>query len=140
MLPAKRTRQRVLWLVSFCLLFLPAFVPAAHAGPNKSIAPHVALSKSGDAARIHRALHRVRVLAHRFAAQPIRKTVDDTNDDQSDDLIGDTWLAPCAVLADAALDALVPRVAREWQPSSESHVRPVTALDPFAPRPPPVRS
>jgi hypothetical protein len=115
-----------LWLAGVCLLLLPAF--ACGKGP----APGEHLDVAG--LRHPACVDAVRSLR----AQPIHKTVDDSNDDESDDLVGDTWLAPCDIPATAAADARIGGGQPRGRPlESAPGLRSFTAFDPFVPRPPP---
>ena len=128
MVPAKLTPRRVLWLAGACLLLLPAFA-AAESGPGRHDDPKAS----------HAGLHGH--LASTAAARPSHRVVDDNdNDAESDDLIGDSWLAPCALPQSGAAHFLFCGSPEEPQPYRSPSIRSFTAIDPFAPRPPPVRS
>jgi hypothetical protein len=123
------TPRLVLWLAGACLLLLPAFVSTAQACPGR-------LGQVGRA--LHVSCHRV--AGPKATARPFRKAIDDNDpDDLSDDLIGDTWLAPCALPACGAVDAMPRGVPGKRQPRSRAALRSFNATDPFAPRPPPAR-
>lgn len=128
MVPARLTPRRVLWLVGACLLLLPAFATAADstAGRHGAIgAVHVA--RHGHAGPV-------------TAAHPGRRILDDNdNDAESDDLIGDSWLAPCALPQGIAAQSPIAGLPSELQPRRSRALRSFAATDPFAPRPPPVR-
>ena len=127
MVPAKLTPRRVLWLAGACLLLLPAFA-AAESGPGRHDDPKAS----------HAGFHGH--LASTAAARPSRRIVDDNdNDAESDDLIGDSWLAPCALPQSGAAHFLLCGSPEEPQPYRSPAIRSFTAIDPFAPRPPPAR-
>jgi hypothetical protein len=128
MVPARLTPRRVLWLVGACVLLLPAFAAAAE-------------SNSGQHSR-QAAFH---ALWHGpagplAAAHPHRKIVDDNdNDAESDDLIGDSRLAPCVSPQLNHVYSPVATLRGDGKPYRSPPIRSFTAIDPFAPRPPPVR-
>jgi len=129
MVPVRVTLRRVLWLAGACLLLLPALTGAEpgsgrHGDPVR--ASHVSChAHTGPA-------------AHR---QPARKVLDDNdNDADSDDLIGDSWLAPCALPQRGAFQAFIRGSLQQRQPYRSPAIRSFSVIDPFAPRPPPVRS
>jgi hypothetical protein len=116
----------MLWLAGACLLFLPGLASAA----QPCSGPHLELRQA-----LHAACHGgVTVTTH-----PVHKKVDDNDDDESDDLIGDTWLAPCALPECGARASLMRRRPEARQPECCPAIRSFAAADPFAPRPPPAR-
>src|SRR3954464_1037731 len=96
MLPARLTPRRVLWLVGACLLLLPAFASAAdsHRGHHAGARPAHHLLCRGHIGPI-------------AGTPPLRKSVEDDDAAESDDLIGDSWLAPCALPERAPFDLFV---------------------------------
>jgi hypothetical protein len=125
MLPAKLTPRGVLWLAGACLLLLPTFTFATVPSASYRDAPSLRHAVCVNAA------------AHSLRAQPIRKSIDDNNDDQSDDLIGDSWLAPCDLPVSAVVDARIGGARGDRPPHTDPAICSFTAFDPFAPRPPP---
>jgi hypothetical protein len=127
MVPDRLTPRRVLWLACACLLLVPAFASAAPA-------------RAGDSHLFARRVH----AAHHFDLDytagrvPVRRTVDD-NDTESDDLIGDSWLAPSALDSDGFVEPAIPERPVAHRSRPVPRYRSLIAIDPFAPRPPPAR-
>src|SRR3982750_1259034 len=121
MVPARLTPRRVLWLAGACLLLLPAFAAAESSAGRHDSARASHSPCHGDA-------------GFSAAARPGRRIVDDNdNDAESDDLIGDSWLAPCALPLSDAFDLLLRGLPDEPQPLRSPAIRSFTAIDPFAP-------
>ena len=104
MVPAKVTPRRVLWLAGACLLLFPAFASAAERCPG---------GHGAAAPAYHSSCHRD--IGPAAGTAPPHRNLDD-NDAESDDLIGDGWIAPCALPQCGALHSVICGVPDERQP------------------------